>query len=76
MYFMHVCIATNAFVNTIFEENKRINWVVLQTTTIVPPLTIYPGIPFFNPLAFSFIVVLVLYLRTSSRSTFYLGGRV
>ena len=38
-------------------------------------VTIYPGIPFFNPLAFSFIVVLVLYLRTS-RSTFYLGGRV
>ena len=38
-------------------------------------VTIYPGIPFFNPLAFSFIVVLVLYLRTS-RSTFYLGGRI
>ena len=38
-------------------------------------VTIYPGIPFFNPLAFSFIVVHVLYLRTS-RSTFYLGGRV
>ena len=26
------------------------------------PVTIYPGIPFFNPLAFSFIVVLVVYL--------------
>ena len=38
-------------------------------------VTIYPGIPFFNPLAFSFIVVLVLYLRTS-RSTFYIRGRV
>ena len=25
-------------------------------------VTIYPGIPFFNPLAFSFIVVLVVYL--------------
>ena len=40
-------------------------------------VTIYPGIPFsiifFNPLAFSFIVVL---LTSTSRSTFYLGGRV
>ena len=38
-------------------------------------VTIYPGIPFsiifFNPFAFSFIVVLL-----TSRSTFYLGGRV
>ena len=38
-------------------------------------VTIYPGIPFFNPLACSFIVVLVV-LTSTSRSTFYLGGRV
>ena len=43
MNFMHAYIAINAFVNTIFEENKRINLVVLQTTTIVPPLTMYLG---------------------------------
>ena len=47
------------------------------TTDVQHGHTIYPGIPFsiifFNPLAFSFIVVL---LTTTSRSTFYLGGRV
>ena len=36
-------------------------------------ITIYPGIPFFNPLTFPSIVVL---LTSTSRSTFYLGGRV
>ena len=40
---MHACIAINALVNILFEENKSINWVLLQTTKGIPSLTIYLG---------------------------------
>ena len=43
MYFMHACIAINALINIIFEKNKSINYVLLQTTKNIPPLTILVG---------------------------------
>ena len=40
---MHACIAINALVNILFWGKHNINWVLLQTTKSIPPLTIYLG---------------------------------